>query len=1184
MLSYDMNEYQKSIMNIEKAYPNTSVCCVGGVINLEDIDIPLAERAALFVIRQNPALRMQIDRSEKLYINDDVQTAEMREYRDVRDKDEIINEIMSEPFELYDSPLYRFICVKTPLSVFGLLKIHHILGDHIALLEIFRELEKNYIALKNGTEPDVKPDMRYIETMLGNIGGDFTDAKKHFRRRFEKYGVHTPKHRMKSLGAGIYKYNADTGAALQIIDFCRKNKIKPESVFYAALAIYERRTRGADNITIGRVLMNRGRGQLDAVGLYANTVPVFIRSEGDFLTVCRRAEDELSESIRYSSYPLNCILRDNNIHERCFDAEISFISMGMIPAFKIAEPKKYFNGCVELPMRIHILRRKRSLEINIEYSDEIYSGKYICAFTQSLINIIIGGINGREPEALTDADKAAYAELNSVTEFEANTTVSRLFSEYAAAHGDETAVIYNGEKYTFDEINRTANGIAKLCAGKKLVGIAMGRCKYLVPAMIGVMRAGAAYMPLNPRLDIPTECDMVLSLSEYGKDGAILPDKLNPNVDYAEDLSSPDAAAYYMRTSGSEGEAKTVMISNGSLYLRLKWMHDMYSLKRNILQKTTPTFDVSGWELLCGAFGGCSVMMRDGEEKNPELIAEYINEYKIEAIHFVPSMLRLFLRYIDRDPFPTLRNVFSSGEALDAAAVRLFYEKLPNAEMSNLYGPTECTIDVTGYDCTGRESEIPIGKPVYNTRIYIVCPNGSLAPRGVEGEIVVTGGLVGLGYSGGGGGYTELNGCRAYRTGDRGLLGFDGNIYYRGRRDSLVKINGKRADLGEIERLAFDIDGVTGCAAAAGENTVTLFYEAKKPINDISARLAKKTDRLPSRIIYLEKLPLLSSGKVNRAALLKTEMKTQIIPPENETESVILREALAELSSDPVKVKIGVEDNLMDYGLDSLSVLSFMLRLRGRGFDFKVQDIYANPTVRMLAKRENKPRMLVRLNDIESDWVLCCFPYAGGAPQAFSKIAAETEYSAVGVNYDFFESAANISEIAEAVTAELKQYKKIKLVSSCVGSAYALAAATALEKEGVKVEKIYIAASLPDKTPGGINPWRLLSAKSVMSVLSENTGRQLPKNLTSEAFLRDTDRYFKYMAKEKPRVTAPACIAFADDDAFTKGYKRKTERWRKYLTGDITFSVFKTDNHYFMSDTDGILGRMEEGEGFERYS
>ncbi len=1182
MLSYDMNEYQKSIMNIEKAYPDTSVCCVGGITELgNDIDIPLAERAALFVIRQNPALRIQIDRSERLYISDDVHDVEVREYRDVCDKDEIINEIMREPFELYDSPLYRFVCVKTPLSAFGLLKIHHILGDHMALLEIFGEFEKNYIAMKSGAEPKIKPDMRYIETMLGKIGGDFADAKKHFGSRFEKYGVHMPEHRMKSLGAGVYKYNVEPADALKLIDFCRENKTKPESVFYAALAVYERQTRGKECMTVGRVLMNRGRGQLDAVGLYANTVPVFIRSDGDFLSVCRKAEDELNESIKYSSYPLNCILRDNNIHERCFDAEISFISMGMMPTFKLAEPVKCFNGCVELPMRIHILRRKRSLEINIEYSKEIYSDEYIYAFTQSLINIIIGGIEGRKTEAVTDADKAAYAALNSVTELEANTTVSRLFSEYAAAHGDETAVIYNKKKYTFDEINRAANGIAKLCAGKKLVGIATGRCEYLVPAMIGVMRAGAAYMPLNPLLDIPSECDTVLSLSEHGKDGAVFLDKLKPYGDYAKDLSSPDAAAYYMRTSGSEGRAKTVMISNGSLYLRLKWMHDRYSLKRNILQKTAPTFDVSGWELLCGAFGGCSVIMKDGEEKNPELIAEYINEYKIEAIHFVPSMLRLFLRYIDKNSFPTLRNVFSSGEALDAAAVRLFYKKLPHAAISNLYGPTECTIDVTGYDCTGHEREIPIGKPVYNTHIYIVCPDGSLAPRGVEGEIVVTGGLVGLGYSGGGGGYTELDGRRAYRTGDRGLLGFDGNIYYRGRRDSRVKINGKRADLGEIERLMLDIDGVTGCAAAAGENTVTVFYEAKKPIEDIAARLAKKTDRLPSRIIYLDKLPLLSSGKIDRAALLKTGIKTQIIPPESETERIILREALAELNSGPVKVEIGVEDNLPDHGLDSLSVLSFMLRLRDRGFDFTVQDIYANPTVRMLAERENVPRMLVRLNGIESDGVLCCFPYAGGAPQAFSRIAAETDYGAVGVNYDFLGNDADIGQIAEAVAAELKKYKKIKLVSSCAGSAYALAAAAALERDGTRIEKIYISASLPDKTPRGINPWRLLPAGGVMSALSEKAGRKLPKNLRYEAFLRDTDRYFKYMAKENPKVTAPACIAFADGDAFTKGYGRKAERWRKYLTGDITFSIFKTADHYFMSDTDGILGRMEEGEGFE---
>ena len=1180
MCRYEMNEYQKSIMNIEKTYPLTAVCNVGGIMEfLPGTDTALLSRAADIFIRQNPVIRFRIDRNEKLYIGEGAPNIQMCSYPDVHDTDKFINALIGEPFELYDSPLYSFMYIKTADSEFGFMKIHHILGDHMALLEMFSQLEKIYLSLKNGTEPEEKRDMRYIDTLMKSPVDAPLEAKKHYKERFEKFGVHPLDKRMRSLEAGLYEYHMKQDDALGLLEFCKENKIKPEAAFYAALAIYEKKTRGSVNSIFGRVLMNRGRGQLDVFGLYANTTPVFISGKGDFLSVCRGAYEELNENTLFASYPLTSILSDNGIRERCFDVEVSFVSMGMMPLLKIAEAKKYYNGCIELPMRIHIMRQKREIVLNIEYAKEMFSPEYIKAFTESIINIILCGIKGEEAEPLTDEDKKAYLDLNAVHYAKEGTTVSRLFSAYASLHKDETALIYNEKHFTFSKIEQMANCIAAYCAGKKVIGLMTGRCEYLLPAMLGAIRAGCAYMPLNPALEPASECDMILSLSKYDIPGALMLDEITYTDAREEDLSTPSGAAYYMRTSGSTGEPKTVMISNGSLYLRLKWMHEKYSLNRRILQKTVSTFDVSGWELLCPIFGGCSVMMKDGEEKDLTAIVKYIEKYEIESVHFVPSMLRLFLRYIKKGSLATLKNVFSSGEALDAPAVRLFYDKLPRAKLCNLYGPTECTIDVTSYDCTGEEDEIPIGKPVYNTGVFIIRPDGGIAPRGVEGEILITGDLVGMGYTHGGG-YTVFNGASAYPTGDMGVLGFDGNIYYRGRRDSQVKVNGKRVDLSEIEGLIKEIDTVTNCAAIY-DNGIIAYYSAEAPIEDIAAHLAKKTDRLPSRIVYLDKMPCTSSGKIDRAALCKIDVRRKIEPPANETEEALLSEALKVINRGSVKVDIGVNDNLLDAGLDSLALLTLSLNLKEKGFDLTTSDIYLNPTIRQLAARENTPKMLVRLNGIQSGSVLCCFPYAGGAPQAFSRIAQESKCSVFGVNYDFFHDDSAIGEIAMAVSEELKKYKKIYLAASCIGSAFALETAAALENGGKKVEEVYIAASLPARTPKGINPWRMLSEKSTEDILSKSVGQSLPKGFSKKSFLRDTDRYFKYMAKEKRVISAKAYIAFAKDDAFTKGYKKKAEKWKKYFANDITFSYFKSSDHYFFTQTGNILTLMRGGDQSE---
>lgn len=1179
MYFYKPNEYQNAMLNIEHIYPCTSVCCIGGIMPFDNtVNKDMVIKAAKEVVRLTPAIRLRFDAEERLYVSEEPAVLEELNLPEVSDNTVFAEKLMHEPINLINSPLYQFKYITTSTGEFGFMKIHHILGDHAALLVFFRELEKIYFQLENGTYTQQEPDTRYIENGISEYIQDFGASEAYYKKRIEQFDGELTGYKLRSTASGVFRYKLTDKESEQILTFCKTNSIKPESVFYAGLAFYQKKTTGAKDAIFGRVLMNRGRREINVFGLYANTIPIFIRAIDDFVSVCKRASAELLESVMHSSYPLNRILADNGLKERCFNMAVSFISAGLMPKFKMAEPQKIFNGNIELPMRLHIMHKKQTIEFHLEYAKELYSEASAEAFIKSLLCIIDTGIKGMEPECRTEDDKRSYENLNDVKYLKAESTVSRMFSEYARKHSSETAVVFDGEALSFGDVENMANVIAEAVSGCKVVGISMGRCKYFVPAMLGVLKAGGAYMPLAPNANPPPECDVILTLSQLEATDScqtVLVDKLNYSSPEYRDFSKQASEAYLMRTSGSSGVPKTVKISNASLYLRLKWMHDEYSLSRRILQKTNAGFDVSGWELLCGAFGGCCIMVKDGDERDLAAICRYIDSFEIEMIHFVPSMLRLFLKYIEKGSHTSLKKVISSGEALDAASVKLFYEKLPDAVLYNLYGPTECTIDVTSYCCTGNEEIIPIGKPVYNTGIHIVLPCKEVAPRGVKGEIVVTGELVGMGYTQTTGGYGDFKGERAYYTGDIGYLGFDGYIYYCGRKDSQVKMSGKRMDLAETERFILSIDGVSAAAAIYDGGRVFAYYSADEPIDNIMACMAKLTERLPAAFIYVKNMPFSASGKINRTALIKLKPETNSAPPSNETERIILETAEAELNQGEIKVSIGVEDNLFDAGLDSLAALSFMIRLEEQGFSLTVQDIYANPTVRMLAARENTPRPLVRLSGRKSDKALCCFPYAGGEPQAFAKIAEEYENETLAVNYDFFDDKSDIEKIAKQVCEALKERSEIRIAASCAGSAAALETAVKLEATGVKIDGIYIMGSLPSVVPGGMNPWRKAGKAITKAMLSRMV--QLPKGFTPEKFLRDTDRYFSYMSKSKPRISAQAYIAFAEGDSFTRGFRKKSGLWDEYFRNECVISVFKTDNHYFISEIDELMKKMEGG-------
>jgi amino acid adenylation domain-containing protein len=440
--------------------------------------------------------------------------------------------------------------------------------------------------------------------------------------------------------------------------------------------------------------------------------------------------------------------------------------------------------------------------------------------------------------------------------------VHELIEAQVARTPDAIAVVCDGERLTYAELNARANRLAHHLRGlgarpDARVAICAERSLEMVVGLLGIFKAGGAYVPLDPgypaeRLAAMLKDSAPIAVLTHGaaraaleRGMAALDDRL-PVLVVEEDAAwmqeaaaNPDPAevgltsrhlSHVIYTSGSTGQPKGAMNEHRGLVNRLAWGQRAYGLTPDdrVLQKTPFSFDVSAWEFFWPLLSGARlVMARPGGHRNPAYLCDVIRSEGVTTLHFVPSMMRAFLEVAEASTCASLRRVFTSGEALPAGLVRLFHQRFPGVELHNLYGPTETAIEVTAWTSPAGAltANVPIGRPISNTRIYILDGDREPVPIGASGEIHIGGVQVGRGYLN----RPELTaerfianpfvaGERLYRTGDLGRFWPDGNIEYLGRNDFQVKIRGFRIELGEIEARLAEHRGVREAIVLARED------------------------------------------------------------------------------------------------------------------------------------------------------------------------------------------------------------------------------------------------------------------------------------------------------------------------------------------------------------------------------
>jgi amino acid adenylation domain-containing protein len=420
--------------------------------------------------------------------------------------------------------------------------------------------------------------------------------------------------------------------------------------------------------------------------------------------------------------------------------------------------------------------------------------------------------------------------------YRANQTLVSLFEEQVAAAPDREILKFDKVSLTFRELNETANQLSAYLRKQygvqpdDRVCIKLERSEWMIIAILGVLKSGGAYVPVDPAYPEERIAYMLGdSNSKVLLDEKELQHFRKQQAQYSKEnqqlISRPSGLAYIIYTSGSTGRPKGCMLEHGSIVNRLQWMWEQYGFTKEdvILQKTTFTFDVSVWELflpLC--YGATMVLCHREDIAVPERIVSLIRQHKVSCMHFVPSMMNAFTgNLFERDTIgeelQSLRLIITSGEALPVQTLKNWYAKVP-VPVHNLYGPTEASVDVSFYATSPTDEMVLIGKPVWNTQLYITGQDGQLQSPGIPGEICIAGVGLARGYINNPELTTEkfVNnpfrpGTKMYRTGDIGRWLEDGNIEYIGRKDGQVKIRGHRVETGEVEAVLLDHPDIESC-------------------------------------------------------------------------------------------------------------------------------------------------------------------------------------------------------------------------------------------------------------------------------------------------------------------------------------------------------------------------------------
>ena len=1139
--------------------------------------------------------------------------------------------LFNTPFDLSSAPLLKVGYYDNTI----MLVIHHIITDGESMTVLCKELNELYMGR------ELPETVQYGEFAVTD---NYTEEnEKYWLKEFseEPATLDLPtdfsRPEKQSFNGTSISSQIDKELNDDILNKCKQLGITPYAYYMACYNILLSKYSNNEDICVGMPISGRSSKFLNTIGMFVNTVVLRTNTEGNksIRQLMQEVRTNSISAIDNQKYPYNELVKKLGISSSnrnpLFDVMFAYQNE-TLPVIIFGDeevqslPVKI--GGAKCDLNFNLVPTRNVISLSIEYNTDLFKEETINKFIKSYTSILTQALNEdiliKDIEVLTEEEKETINGFNKTEHtynIAENTTLYSLFEESATKNADKVCIKANDKEITFADFKAYAERIDNKVRSitneeKSVIAVICERSFEMYGAVYGIIRGGNAYLPIDPNYP-QDRIDYILSNSNakavVAQDKFCHLAKNIPCINATEVLNSTEQpaktpilaeendTAYVIYTSGSTGNPKGAKISHKSAINRILWMHDFYPLEENdtILQKTPYTFDVSVWELFWwGITGRTLCASKPDEHFLPAKILEEVEKNKVTHLHFVPSVFDLFLTYLENNKeeqskFKTVKYVFLSGEALTANHIKRFYNIYDYNKVSlhNLYGPTECAVDVSYYACVPTDIDpVPIGKPIYNTQLHIVDKHLNPTPIGVTGELCIAGVNVGQGYLNNEQLTNEkfidnpFGEGKLYKTGDLAYWREDGNICYVGRNDFQVKINGQRIELGEIEKVISEVTDIESVAVIIKENNsqdalVAFCCGNENAILAVIAHCENKLPQymLPSKFQFIQEMPLNHSGKLDRNALKNIDVvfDNVVIKEEPVTET---EKRLCELFQDILQIDfVGRNESFFNLGGTSLDMIAILSENELQ--NIPAATFIANPTPKKLAilldagTISDSDGFYTLNSTYNSDKALILIPYAGGDASAFAALTKVLERIAPEISLyyvDYLRSYEQCEIVANKIK-ELSKAKEINIYSHCAGTAVALQLINILEKEGVGVSNYITGGFIPSTNPPKRNGWNYTFKRSIQRKLIK-AGAPIEKfsaescyNMV-EKFRKDTDFMTEYFYKRAAPINAKTSVIISKTDIFTQNYAVAEKLWKTLANNFNKLHYIDTDSHYLQTE------------------